>query len=199
MQPRGEGLHRLTIACGYERASIARRRLDRLLGRLPYRRRHRRGGRPHLVCRRCRGGNSAAHQRRPLAPWHAASISSARSNSATSSAAISSAGHVDGIAEVISARRLDRHGAACACARRPRSSRFIAPKGSVALDGVSLTVNAVEGGYVFGAHHSAYAAGDDLRRRLARAMPSILRSICWPVTRARLVETCAMRSAPCLI
>jgi riboflavin synthase len=27
----------------------------------------------------------------------------------------------------------------------PRLSRFIAPKGSVALDGVSLTVNAVEG------------------------------------------------------
>ena len=32
-----------------------------------------------------------------------------------------------------------------ASARRPRSSRFIATKGSVALDGTSLTVNAVEG------------------------------------------------------
>jgi hypothetical protein len=36
MQPAGEGLHRLKIACRYERASIAQGCLDRLLGRLPH-------------------------------------------------------------------------------------------------------------------------------------------------------------------
>lgn len=59
------------------------------------------------------------------------------------------AGHVDGIASVVA--REDMTGnAAVAMARfvlrAPAAlARFIAPKGSVALDGVSLTVNAVEG------------------------------------------------------
>jgi riboflavin synthase len=53
-------------------------------------------------------------------------------------------GHVDGIAEVIA--REDLPDMARLALRAPGSlSRFIAPKGSVALDGVSLTVNAVEG------------------------------------------------------
>ena len=52
-------------------------------------------------------------------------------------------GHVDGIAEVVSRRDFEgmahfRFRAPLACAR------FIAAKGSVALDGTSLTVNAVE-------------------------------------------------------
>jgi riboflavin synthase len=53
-------------------------------------------------------------------------------------------GHVDGLAEVVSlnadARSLQ------VCVEVPADlARYIAPKGSVALDGVSLTVNAVEG------------------------------------------------------
>src|SRR5215471_3857945 len=54
------------------------------------------------------------------------------------------AGHVDGIATVIA--REDMADMARIVLRVPRAvARFIAPKGSVALDGVSLTVNAVEG------------------------------------------------------
>lgn len=54
------------------------------------------------------------------------------------------AGHVDGVAEVIA--REDMTEMARIALRAPSSlMRFIAPKGSVALDGVSLTVNAVEG------------------------------------------------------
>jgi len=54
------------------------------------------------------------------------------------------AGHVDGIATVIV--REDMTDMARIVFRAPPElSRFIAPKGSVALDGVSLTVNAVEG------------------------------------------------------
>jgi riboflavin synthase len=54
------------------------------------------------------------------------------------------AGHVDGLATVIA--REDMTDMARFSLRAPPAlARFIAPKGSVALDGVSLTVNAVEG------------------------------------------------------
>ena len=53
-------------------------------------------------------------------------------------------GHVDGLAEVVSRRDFD--GMAHFRFRCPRAlAKFIAVKGSVALDGTSLTVNAVEG------------------------------------------------------
>lgn len=55
------------------------------------------------------------------------------------------AGHVDGLATVVA--REDLTDMARFVLRAPKAlARFIAPKGSVALDGVSLTVNAVEGG-----------------------------------------------------
>jgi riboflavin synthase len=54
------------------------------------------------------------------------------------------AGHVDGLARVIA--REDMTEMARFSLRAPAPlARFIAPKGSVALDGVSLTANAVEG------------------------------------------------------
>lgn len=53
-------------------------------------------------------------------------------------------GHVDGIAEIVSREDLD--GMAKIVLRAPRElARFIAAKGSVALDGISLTVNEVNG------------------------------------------------------
>jgi riboflavin synthase len=53
-------------------------------------------------------------------------------------------GHVDGVAEIISTR--DEGDSTRYRFRAPESlARFIAPKGSVALDGTSLTVNEVEG------------------------------------------------------
>jgi riboflavin synthase len=54
------------------------------------------------------------------------------------------AGHVDGLATLVA--REDMTDSARLRFRAPLAlSRFIAPKGSVALDGVSLTVNAVDG------------------------------------------------------
>jgi len=50
------------------------------------------------------------------------------------------AGHVDGIAELIAREDLTEM-ARLTFRAPPQLSRFIAPKGSVALDGVSLTVN----------------------------------------------------------
>ena len=53
-------------------------------------------------------------------------------------------GHVDGVAEVLERRDFD--GMAHFAFRAPAPlAKFIAVKGSVALDGVSLTVNAVDG------------------------------------------------------
>ena len=54
------------------------------------------------------------------------------------------AGHVDGLAEVIALKEL---GESCSLTLRAPDdlTHLIAPKGSVALDGVSLTVNAVNG------------------------------------------------------
>lgn len=53
-------------------------------------------------------------------------------------------GHVDGLAEIVA--RKDEGDAVRFTLEAPRAlARFIAPKGSVALDGTSLTVNRVEG------------------------------------------------------
>lgn len=64
-------------------------------------------------------------------------------------------GHVDGMAEIL--ERIDEGDAVRFRLRAPRAlSKFIAPKGSVALDGTSLTVNGVEGDLfdVLLIHHS---------------------------------------------
>jgi riboflavin synthase len=59
------------------------------------------------------------------------------------------AGHVDGLASVVAREDMTDNPSvdmARLVLRVPRAlARFIAPKGSVALDGVSLTVNAVDG------------------------------------------------------
>ena len=53
-------------------------------------------------------------------------------------------GHVDGVAEVVAMR--EEGDSTRVTLRAPRSlARFIAPKGSVSLNGTSLTVNEVEG------------------------------------------------------
>ncbi len=51
-------------------------------------------------------------------------------------------GHVDGVAELVE-RRAEGESTRLAFAVAPPLGRFIAPKGSVAVDGVSLTVNEV--------------------------------------------------------
>ena len=57
-------------------------------------------------------------------------------------------GHVDGVGTVV-ARRPDGDSVRFTFRSPPALARFIAPKGSIAVDGVSLTVNEVEGD-VFG-------------------------------------------------
>jgi riboflavin synthase len=53
-------------------------------------------------------------------------------------------GHIDGLAQIVA--RDDHEDTASFRLRAPRSlTRFIAPKGSVTLDGIALTVNEVDG------------------------------------------------------
>lgn len=53
-------------------------------------------------------------------------------------------GHVDGVAEIVGAR-LDGNSMRFEIAAPAELAKFVAPKGSVALDGTSLTVNEVDG------------------------------------------------------
>ena len=76
------------------------------------------------------------------------------------------AGHADGIATIV--QRDDLPDMARFELRTTRElARFIAAKGSVTLDGVSLTVNTVAGRRIFGADHPAHARRHDAER-LAR-------------------------------
>ena len=89
-------------------------------------------------------------------------------------------GHVDGIATIVSRRDFD--GMAHFRFRAPHAlAKFIAVKGSVALDGTSLTVNAVEGDEfeVLLIPHTLEVTTWGARRR---ATPSTSRSTRWPAT-----------------
>ena len=143
MQPAGEGLHRLKIACGYDRASIADGASIACSG----------------VCLTVVGTGEEAGR-----TWFAADAAAETLKVTTAGrwrpgtrlnleralkhgdelGGHMVSGHVDGLAEVLS--REDGSESARFVLRAPASvSRFIATKGSVTLDGVSLTVNTVEG------------------------------------------------------
>ena len=76
-------------------------------------------------------------------------------------------GHVDGMAKIV--ERKDEGDAVRFTLEAPRElAKFVAPKGSVALDGTSLTVNKVEGARFDVLLDPPLAAGDDLGRAKGR-------------------------------
>ena len=142
MRPRGEGLHRLKIACHYDRASLAEGASIACSG----------------VCLTVVGSGEEDGR-----TWFAADAAAETLKVTTVGRwgqgmrvnlerALKHgdelgghivAGHVDGIAEVIA--REDGIESATLTLRAPAPlARFIANKGSVTLDGVSLTVNRVQ-------------------------------------------------------
>jgi riboflavin synthase len=143
VQPRGEGLHRLKIACRYESASIVEGASIACSG----------------VCLTVvdigKEGNrtwfavdAAAETLRitTVGDWQQGTkINLERSLKVGDElGGHIVAGHADGLATVV--ERNDATEMARFVLRAPHElARFIAPKGSVALDGVSLTVNEVEG------------------------------------------------------
>jgi riboflavin synthase len=143
MQPAGEGLHRLKIACGYDRASIADGASVACSG----------------VCLTVVGSGEENGR-----TWFAADAAAETLKVTTVGrwrpgtkinleralkhgdelGGHMVSGHVDGLAEVLS--RENGSDSARFTLRAPNAlSRLIATKGSVTLDGVSLTVNTVQG------------------------------------------------------
>jgi riboflavin synthase len=143
VRPRAEGLHRLKIVCSYERASIAEGASIACSG----------------VCMTVVGAGvddgrtwfavDAAAETLAVTTvgrWqHGTRINLERAlKLGDELGGHVVAGHVDGLAEVIA--REDMTDMARFGLRAPAElARFIAAKGSVALDGVSLTVNEVAG------------------------------------------------------
>jgi riboflavin synthase len=141
VEPRAEGLRRLTIACAYDRASIA---IGASIAC---------GGVCMTAVATGTSGNrdtfsvdAAAETLRltTVGAWRAGTRinleRSLRMGDELGGHLVS--GHVDGLAELIA--REDLTDMARLTLRVPRPlARFIAQKGSVALDGVSLTVNEV--------------------------------------------------------
>jgi len=143
VRPRGEGLHRVKILCGFDRATIADGASIACSG----------------ICLTAVGAgeedartwfavDAAAETLRitNAGNWrHGTRINLERAlRMGDELGGHLVAGHVDGLAQVIAREELTDM--ARLALRAPADiARFIAPKGSVALDGVSLTVNEVEG------------------------------------------------------
>ncbi len=142
VKPRAEGLHRIKIACSYARASIVDGASIACSG----------------VCMTVVGAgeeertwfavDAAAETLAvtTVGDWHAGTrVNLERAlKIGDELGGHIVAGHVDGIAEVV--EREDLPDMARFALRAPAAlAHFIAPKGSIALDGVSLTVNEVIG------------------------------------------------------
>ena len=142
MQPAGEGLHRLKIACGYDRASITDGASIACSGVcLTVVGRGEQNGRTWFAA------DAAAETLKVTTagrwrPGTKINLERALKHGDELGGHMVS-GHVDGLAEVLS--REDGSDSARFTLRAPSAlSRFVASKGSVTLDGVSLTVNTVQ-------------------------------------------------------
>ena len=130
--------HRLPLRSNDHR----RRRLDRLQRRLPDRGRLRRRRRQNLVRRRCRRRDARHDHGQALGKGTKLNLERALKIGDELGGHIV-AGHADGIATIV--KRDDLPDMARFELRTTRElARFIATKGSITLDGVSLTVNTVE-------------------------------------------------------
>ena len=128
----------------------------------------RRGQRLDADVRRV-GGNACLHDAGSIAS--ATSTWNWRCVWPTGSAVTSSAGHVDGVGTVtrFAAVAGDAGGSFSLEIEAPAElARFIAAKGSIAVHGVSLTVNSVDGARFTREPDSAHAGGDHARRSRAR-------------------------------
>jgi riboflavin synthase len=143
VEPRAEGLTRLTIACGHERGPIAIGASIACAGIcLTVVATEEQGGRTTFSVDVAAETLSVTTAARWTVGTRLNLERSLKIGDELGGHLVS--GHVDGLAEIVA--REDLSDMARLTLRAPSAlARFIAPKGSVALDGVSLTVNAVEG------------------------------------------------------
>ena len=175
---------RVRIACGYDMAARRSRRVDRLLGRLPDRRRQGRG----LVRGRRLGRDAEPHRAGPVGRGRRAQPRARAQGSATSSAAISSPAMSTASARSIAAEPvgdslrlgIDRRRRARALYRRQgldRARRRLADRQrgrAAAGGGVALRRQ----------HHPPHRRPDQLRRGRRRAAASTSRSTSSPAISA---------------
>ena len=158
-----------------------RGRLDRLLGRVPHRRRHRRGGRAHLVLGRCRRRDAAADHRRRLAARDQ-DQSRARAESRRRARRSRRRRACRRARDAREARGSDRDGAHDA-ARAGRARAFHRAQGIGHARRRVADRQRGRGRHLHGADHPAHPEGDDARRARGRRTRSISKSTSWPATR----------------
>jgi riboflavin synthase len=143
VEERAQGLHRLTIGCSYDRASIAIGASIACAGAcLTVVAVGSRGGRTSFAVDAAAETLAVTTAGRWRAGTHINLERALKMGDELGGHLV--AGHVDALAEAVA--REDLPDMARITLRAPPSqARFIAAKGSVALDGVSLTVNAVDG------------------------------------------------------
>ena len=148
------GDRRFVIAHPARHGADRDRRLDRLLGLLPD------GGREgrRLVRRRGLGRDAWPRPHSATGSSAAGSISSARCKLGDELGGHLVSGHVDGVGTIVS---MTPEGGSMRFVFEapPELARFVAPKGSVAIDGVSLTVNEVDGQPLRRQHYPAHPGG----------------------------------------
>ncbi len=138
----------------------------------------RRSARRRLRCRRV-GRDPRGHRARQLAVGAAVNLEPALALGERLGGHLVS-GHVDCIGRVVS-RAPDARSIRLRIEIPVEYARYVAKKGSVTVDGVSLTINEVSGNALRREYHSAYGRRDDRRRLCGRDRWSISRSICWHV------------------
>jgi riboflavin synthase len=142
VEPRGENLRRLTIACGFDRSSITIGASIACAGIcLTVVETGGEGGRTSFAIEAAAETMAMTNVGRWQPSKRVNLERSLKLGDELGGHLVT--GHIDGVAEIIA--REDLPDMARLALRAPASLvRFIAPKGSVALDGVSMTVNAVE-------------------------------------------------------
>ena len=91
-------------------------------------------------------------------------------------------GHVDGTGKRRAGRRARASRASCASPPDPELLRYVVEKGSIAVDGVSLTVVEVDDEGFSRLAHPGDAGADDARRGRAGPTVSTWRWTCWRST-----------------
>ena len=108
--------------------------------------------------------DAGAHHARHAGRRDAASISNGRSRFGDELGGHLVTGHVDGRAKILARERRRRQRPGSCSKARASSPPSSPPKGSVALDGVSLTVNDVDGDALRREHHSLHSCAYDMGR-----------------------------------